>query len=103
MCPSRYFLSLALTLRQVGFQSFIAGTGYASERGRSRNNREESARLSGGANGWPLTALPVRQRWHGQASLALSPGHFFMRNTPAIKFMKVFGRDLQGKHENAIS
>ena len=26
----------------------------------------------------------------------------FMQTTPTIKFMKVFGRDLQGKHENAI-
>lgn len=25
-----------------------------------------------------------------------------MQDTPTIKFMKVFGRDLQGKHENAI-
>lgn len=25
-----------------------------------------------------------------------------MQPTPVIKFMKVFGRDLQGKHENAI-
>jgi hypothetical protein len=25
-----------------------------------------------------------------------------MQSTPTIKFMKVFGRDLQGKHENAI-
>jgi hypothetical protein len=25
-----------------------------------------------------------------------------MRTTPTIKFMKVFGRDSQGKHENAI-
>jgi hypothetical protein len=25
-----------------------------------------------------------------------------MQSTSSIKFMKVFGRDLQGKHENAI-
>ncbi len=25
-----------------------------------------------------------------------------MQSTPTIKFIKVFGRDLQGKHENSI-